>query len=222
MFQPDGSASLEEKVYLSLEEQIISQKLRPGEAVTEMKLSRELGVSRTPVREALQRLDREGLIKLIPNKGAVVLGISEQDLIDIYKIRMRLEGLAARIAAEKKDEALCHELSDNVDLTGFYMAKGDIEKVKNLDSEFHDIIYRCCESRMLGKTLSELHRYIASYRKLSLAVSGRIDRSLAEHKEIYDAIAKGNADAADALMSEHVERALENLLKIINKNEKDK
>ena len=75
---------------------------------------------------------------------------------------------------------------------------------------------------MLGKTLSELHRYIASYRKLSLAVSGRIDRSLAEHKEIYDAIAKGNADAADELMSKHVERALENLLKIINKNEKDK
>ena len=222
MFQPDGSASLEEKVYLSLEEQIISQKLRPGEAVTEMKLSRELGVSRTPVREALQRLDREGLIKLIPNKGAVVLGISEQDLIDIYKIRMRLEGLAARIAAEKRDEAFCRELGDNVDLTGFYMAKGDIEKVKNLDSEFHDIIYRCCESRMLGKTLSELHRYIASYRKLSLAVSGRIDRSLEEHKEIYDAIASGNADAADELMSKHVERALENLLKIINKNEKDK
>ena len=222
MFQPDGSASLEEKVYLSLEEQIISQKLRPGESVTEMKLSRELGVSRTPVREALQRLDREGLIKLIPNKGAVVLGITEQDLIDIYKIRMRLEGLAARIAAEKRDEAFCRELCDNVDLTGFYMAKGDIEKVKNLDSEFHDIIYRSCDSRMLGKTLSELHRYIASYRKLSLAASGRIDRSLSEHKEIYDAIAAGNADAADALMSEHVERALENLLKIINKNVKDK
>ncbi len=222
MFQPDGSASLEEKVYLSLEEQIISQKLRPGEAVTEMKLSRELGVSRTPVREALQRLDREGLIKLIPNKGAVVLGISEQDLIDIYKIRMRLEGLAARIAAEKRESSLCRELGDNIDLTGFYMAKGDIEKVKNLDSEFHDIIYRSCESRMLGKTLSELHRYIASYRKLSLAVSGRIDHSLAEHKEIYEAISGGNADEADALMSEHVERALDNLLQIINKDEKDK
>ena len=216
MFQPDGSSSLEEKVYLSLEEQIISQKLRPGESVTEMKLSRELGVSRTPVREALQRLDREGLIKLIPNKGAVVLGISEQDLIDIYKIRMRLEGLAARIAAEKRDEELCRELHDNVELTEFYMTKGNIEKVKNLDSEFHDIIYRCCESRMLGKTLSELHRYIASYRKLSLAVSGRIDRSLSEHREIYEAIVGGNADAADALMSKHVERALENLLQIIN------
>lgn len=222
MFQSDGSASLEEKVYLSLEEQIISQKLRPGEAVTEMKLSRELGVSRTPVREALQRLDREGLIKLIPNKGAVVLGISEQDLIDIYKIRMRLEGLAARIAAEKTDTEFCRLLGDNVDLTEFYMEKGDIEKVKNLDSEFHDIIYRSCESRMLGKTLSELHRYISSYRKLSLAVDGRIEKSLAEHREIYDAIVRGDAPAADELTSEHVARALENLLKIINKDGKDK
>ena len=221
MFQPDGKASLEEKVYASLEEQIISQKLRPGEAVTEMKLSRELGVSRTPVREALQRLDREGLIKLIPNKGAVVLGISEQDLIDIYKIRMRLEGLAARIAAEKKNEDFCRRLSDNIDLTGFYMAKGDIEKVKDLDSEFHDIIYRSCESRMLGKTLSELHRYIASYRKLSLAADGRIEKSLSEHREIYDAIVNGEADAADALTSEHVARALENLLEIISKKGKD-
>ena len=222
MFQPDGSASLEEKVYLTLEEQIISQKLRPGESITEMKLSRELGVSRTPVREALQRLDREGLIKLVPNKGAVVLGISEKDLIDIYKIRMRLEGLATSIAAEKRDPEFCRELCDNVDLTGFYMAKGDIEKVKNLDSEFHDIIYRSCESRMLGKTLSELHRYIASYRKLSLAVDGRIERSLSEHREIYDAIVRGDAAAADALMSEHVALALENLLKIINEDGKDK
>jgi DNA-binding GntR family transcriptional regulator len=222
MFQPDGSSSLEEKVYLSLEEQIISQKLRPGEAVTEMKLSRELGVSRTPVREALQRLDREGLIKLIPNKGAVVLGISEQDLIDIYKIRMRLEGLAARIAAEKKDVEFCRQLGDNIDLTGFYMAKGDIEKVKDLDSEFHDIIYRSCESRMLGKTLSELHRYIASYRKLSLAVDGRIEKSLSEHREIYDAIVNGKADEADTLTCEHVASALENLLEIISKKGKDK
>ena len=102
------------------------------------------------------------------------------------------------------------------------MAKGDIEKVKDLDSEFHDIIYRSCESRMLGKTLSELHRYIASYRKLSLAADGRIERSLSEHREIYDAIVNGEADAADALTSEHVARALENLLEIISKKGKDK
>ncbi len=221
MFQPDGAASLEEKVYLALEEQILSGKFLAGESITEMKLSRAMGVSRTPVREALQRLDREGLIKLVPNKGAVVLGISEEDLIDIYKIRMRLEGLAARIAAENTDEELCRLLCDNVDLTAFYMEKGNIEKVKDLDSSFHDIIYSSCRSRMLCKTLSELHRYIASYRKLSLAVDGRLERSLEEHREIYEAIAAGNGDSADTLMSAHVERALQNLLTIINQGRKD-
>lgn len=215
MFQPDGASTLEEKVYNILEDQILSQKLRAGDSVTEMKLSKELGVSRTPVREALQRLDREGLIKLRPNKGAVVVGISERDLIDIYKIRMRLEGLAARIAAENADETLIRQLSDNIELTEFYMSKGNIEKLKDLDSDFHDIIYGYCQSRILGKTLSELHRYIVCYRKLSLSVKGRLERSLAEHREIVEAIKKGDAEGADSLMSAHVELALSNLLTII-------
>ena len=220
MFQADGALSLEEKVYTTLEQQILSGEFKEGESLTEVKLAKALGVSRTPVREALQRLDREGLIKLVPNKGAIVLGISEKDLIDIYKIRMRLEGLAARIAAENANEELRRNLTENVDLTSFYMQKGNIEKLKDLDSDFHDIIYRSCESRMLGKTLSELHRYISSYRKLSLASEGRLKNSLEEHREICEAIEKGNADAADSLMSAHVERALTNLLKILQNSER--
>lgn len=217
MFQENGNSSLEEKVYKTLEDQILSQKLTAGEAVTEMKLSAELGVSRTPVREALQRLDREGLIKLIPNKGAFVIGISEKDLIDIYMIRMRLEGLAARITAEKADESTVRHLRENTELTEFFISKGNVERVKDLDSDFHDIIYRACESRMLCKTLSELHRYIASYRKLSLTVEGRIEKSFEEHKQICDAIEKKDMENADRLMSRHVEHALDNLLSIIQK-----
>ena len=215
MFQPDGASTLEEKVYNILEDQILSQKLRAGDSVTELKLSKELGVSRTPVREALQRLDREGLIKLRPNKGAVVVGISEQDLIDIYKIRTRLEGLAARIASENSDEDLIRRLSDNIELTEFYMAKDNIEKLKDLDSDFHDIIYGYCQNRILSKTLADLHRYIVCYRKLSLSVKGRLERSLSEHREIFEAIKKGDSEAADRLMSEHVECALSNLLAIL-------
>ena len=215
MFQPDGASTLEEKVYNILEDQILSQKLRAGDSVTELKLSKELGVSRTPVREALQRLDREGLIKLRPNKGAVVVGISEQDLIDIYKIRTRLEGLAARIASENSDEDLIRRLSDNIELTEFYMAKDNIEKLKDLDSDFHDIIYGYCQNRILSKTLADLHRYIVCYRKLSLSGKGRLERSLSEHREIFEAIKKGDSEAADRLMSEHVECALSNLLAIL-------
>ena len=217
MFRENGNSSLEEKVYKTLEDQILSHNLTAGEAVTEMKLSAELGVSRTPVREALQRLDREGLIKLIPNKGAFVIGISEKDLIDIYMIRMRLEGLAARITAEKADESTVRHLRENTELTEFFISKGNVERVKDLDSDFHDIIYRACESRMLCKTLSELHRYIASYRKLSLTVEGRIEKSFEEHKQICDAIEKKYMENADRLMSRHVEHALDNLLSIIQK-----
>lgn len=217
MFQENGNSSLEEKVYKTLEDQILSQKLTAGEAVTELKLSAELGVSRTPVREALQRLDREGLIKLIPNKGAFVIGISEKDLIDIYMIRMRLEGLAARITAEKADDSTVRHLRENTELTEFFISKGNVERVKDLDSDFHDIIYRACESRMLCKTLSELHRYIASYRKLSLTVEGRIEKSFEEHKQICDAIENKDMENADRLMSRHVEHALDNLLSIIQK-----
>lgn len=217
MFQENGNSSLEEKVYKTLEDQILSQKLTAGEAVTELKLSAKLGVSRTPVREALQRLDREGLIKLIPNKGAFVIGISEKDLIDIYMIRMRLEGLAARITAEKADESTVRHLRENTELTEFFISKGNVERVKDLDSDFHDIIYRACESRMLCKTLSELHRYIASYRKLSLTVEGRIEKSFEEHKQICDAIENKDMENADRLMSRHVEHALDNLLSIIQK-----
>ena len=202
MFQENGNSSLEEKVYKTLEDQILSQKLTAGEAVTELKLSAELGVSRTPVREALQRLDREGLIKLIPNKGAFVIGISEKDLIDIYMIRMRLEGLAARITAEKADESTVRHLRENTELTEFFISKGNVERVKDLDSDFHDIIYRACESRMLCKTLSELRR---------------IEKSFEEHKQICDAIEKKDMENADRLMSRHVEHALDNLLSIIQK-----
>ncbi len=217
MFQQNGATSLEEKVYRALEDKILTRELSPGEAVTESALSKALGVSRTPVREAIARLDREGLIKLIPNKGAYVVGISEKDLVDIYMIRTRLEGLAARLCAEKKDKGIAAELAENIELTEFYISKGNIEKVKDLDSAFHDIIYRACESRMLSNTLSGLHRYIASYRKLSLTVEGRIQKSLDEHREICYAIEKGDAVGADKLMSAHVERALENLLTIIKK-----
>ena len=95
------TSSLEERVYGELEEAILSGEFKSGEALTELSLSEKLGVSRTPVRSAIHRLAEEGLIAITPNRGAVVIGVTEQDLIDIYKIRIRLEGLAAAMAATK-------------------------------------------------------------------------------------------------------------------------
>ncbi len=209
--------SLEQSVYLRLEEEILNGELKKGDTVTETSLSSRLGVSRTPIRAALHRLSEEGLIRLEPNRGATVLGVSESDLLDIYSIRMRLEGLAAAEASKKISEDDLSELRDSVELSEFYINKKDTEHLKELDTKFHEIIYRASANMRLDKTLSELHRNIRVYRKLSLSVGTRFERSVAEHREILSAIEKKNSAEADRLMTEHIKAALDNLICAVEK-----
>ena len=204
--------SLEEQVFSCLEEEILTGKLTRGTSLGEIALSERLGVSRTPVRAALARLSEDGLIESIANKGSVVVGITREDLIDIYRIRMRLEGLASLIASEKISPEGLKILKESVELSEFYISKKDTERLKELDSEFHETIYRETGNRLLCKTLSELHRKIKTYRKLSLNVPGRLEKSVMEHREIYEAIATGDGSLADRLTSLHIERALKNML----------
>ena len=209
----DGlSASLEEKVFLTLEEEILAGELEKGDSLTEIALSKRLGVSRTPIRGALHRLKEDGLVEIAPNKGAVVLGVDKDDLIDIYKVRNRLEGLASASAAKSISKEDLEKLRESVELSEFYISRGDTEKVKELDTAFHQMIYKSSGNRQLESILTELHRKIKTYRKLSLSVSGRIEKSIAEHREILRAIENGDAELADALTSRHIERALENLV----------
>lgn len=214
MIIDSGAKSLEEQVFNSLEEEILTGKLKKGDTLGEIPLSKRLGVSRTPIRAALHRLAEEGLIEIAPNKGAVVIGVGKEELVDIYKIRMRLEGLASREAALKISEEDKKKLCDSVELSEFYIGKQDTEHLKELDSRFHNIIYKASGNRLLCKTLSELHRNIKVYRKLSLTVSDRLEKSVEEHREILNAILAGDADTADALTFRHVEAALENLLAV--------
>ena len=206
------SPSLEEHVYERLEEEILSGELERGRALTEIALSKRLGVSRTPVRGALHRLSEDGLVEITPNRGAVVVGINAEDLVDIYNIRMRLEGLASALTASRITKEELAAIEDTVDLAEFYIKKKDTEHLKELDTAFHSAIYRASGSRLLAKTLSELHKKIKSYRKLSLSVPGRLERSVMEHREILKAIAEGDSERADKLTSLHIERALENML----------
>ena len=211
------TASLEEQVTETLEAEILTGKLAAGASLTEQSLSVRLGVSRTPIRAALHTLAEEGLINLIPNKGAVVVGVTREDLIDIYRIRMRLEGLASALAAQRISPEELATLHESVELAEFYISKNDAEHLKELDTQFHAIIYRASGNRMLNKTLSELHRNITSYRKMSLAVPGRLERSVGEHREILAAIEERDAERADRLTSAHVEAALENMLTTADK-----
>lgn len=205
--------SLEERVFATLEEDILAGKYARGEALGEKMLSDQLGVSRTPVRAALARLAEEGLIESVANKGSVVIGITKEDIVGIYQIRMRLEGLASLLAAERISEEDLSVLLESVELAEFYIERKNTEKLKELDSQFHETIYKAAENQQLCKTLSELHRKIKRYRKLALNVPGRLEMSVAEHREIYEAIASKNGKLADNLTSVHVERALNNMLK---------
>ena len=209
-----NAKSLEESVYLTLEEEILSGKLKKGDSLTETALSSRLGVSRTPLRAAMHRLAEEGLIEVVANRGAVVVGIGDEELVDIYKIRIRLEGLASAEATKRINEDDLKKLRDSVELSEFYISKQDAEHLKELDSEFHSIIYKVSGNRLLCKTLTELHRNIQFYRKRSLAVADRLEKSVAEHREILSAIERGDAEAADRLTSAHVEAALNNLLSV--------
>ena len=214
------SASLEEKVFSTLEEEILAGELKKGESLTEIALSKRLGVSRTPIRGALHRLKEDGLVEITPNRGAFVLGIDKDDLVDIYKVRNRLEGLASASAAKSISKEALTKLRESVELSEFYINRGDTEKVKELDTAFHQLIYRASGNRQLELILTELHRKIKTYRKLSLSVSGRIERSISEHREILIAIEKRDAEMADALTSRHIERALENVIFALGSEEK--
>lgn len=215
MIVDNNAKSLEESVYLTLEEEILDGRLKKGDTLAEVALSKRLGVSRTPLRSALHRLAEEGLVELIPNRGAIVVGVTAEDLINIYKIRMRLEGLASREAARLISSEDKERLLNTVELSEFYLKKKDAERIKELDSEFHNIIYRASGSRLLHKTLSELHRNIKAYRKMSLSVPDRLEHSIEEHRGILSAIVSGNEDEADRLTSLHIEAAINNLLSVV-------
>ena len=207
------SPSLEEQVYRKLEEDILTSKIEIGTALTELSLTKQLGVSRTPVRTALHRLAEEGLVSITPNKGAVVVGVSREDLIAAYQIRTRLEGLASRLCAENISSEELSELAESLELQEFYISRCDTEHLPELDTKFHYIIYKASGNRPLLKILGELHKNIKMYRKRSLSVPGRLEESVKEHREIYEAIAKGDAEMADSLTSRHIRCALENILK---------
>ena len=204
--------SLEESAYLALEEDICAGTILPGEFLIETALSSKLGISRTPLRGAIHRLAEEGLVELIPNRGARVIGVTEKDLIDIYTIRMRLEGLAAATAAERITAEDKEALTEAVELAEFYVQKNNPEKIKELDTSFHSTIYKASGIRHLNKILSDLHRSIRAYRKLSLTVPARIVPSVEEHRQMLEAILAGNSAEAERLAVEHVKAALNNLL----------
>lgn len=212
MILDSDNSSLRIQVFNAIEDAILNGEYKDGESLSELKISSELGVSRTPVREALMRLENEGLVKNIPNKGAVVVGVTEKDIEDIYAIRIRIEGLAANLAASNINEDELRALEKIADLQEFYLYKNDIEQIFELDSDFHKIIYEASRSRPLRFMLTNFHNYIKHARDISVNAQGRAEKTVAEHRAILEAIRKGDSLLAESLTAEHITNAKNNFL----------
>lgn len=204
--------SLADQIFEQLERNILSGVYARGEIFTETHLSEQLGVSRTPIREALRRLEQEHLIE-VSTKGAVIIGISKKDICDMYEIRIRTEGLASKLAAENITDEGKKELLDIVELQDFYVEKGDADNIKNMDSKFHEAIYRLSESTAIYDTLHPLHKKVIKYRKAAVQNSGRAAQSVDEHKAICNAVIQGNAELAETLTIQHIKNAKANIEK---------
>lgn len=205
------TVSLADQIYEQLENDIITGIYPRGEILTEMKLVEQLGVSRTPIREALRRLEQERLIK-DTGKGSIVLGITLEDMIDIMDIRQRLEGLAAYYAAKNMTPEGLERLRQLNDLQDFYYTRNDAERQSQMDDLFHDAIYELSRRTVIHDTLQPLHRKTMRFRKISLEDPARLGLSIQEHKDIFAAMADGNAELAEELTVKHIVNAKNNMI----------
>lgn len=207
------SISIADQVFTQLENDILSGKYPKGEILTELRLSNELGVSRTPVREAVRRLQQEQLIEE-SGKGSVVRGISLEDTLDMYDIRLSVESAAAGRAAERISDEELKEMKDLLELQRFYIEKNDgdnTDKIRNLDSGFHELLYKASGSTVYYNILSGLHRKISKFRRVSISRHTRAVSSLSEHEAIYEALKNHDRDAAADLTRLHIQNARNSL-----------
>ena len=205
--------SLRGRVFQTLREDILSGKYQEHEELKEVAIGEELGVSRTPVREAFRQLELEGLIQIIPNKGAYVTGITAKDVKPIYMIRSLLEGLCARLATEKITKEQMEEMEENIYLADFHAQKGHMDQMAELDNRFHDILYEACDSKLLEHTLKDYHEYVLRVRQKTLSTNTRGRASNDEHRQIMEAIKAGDADRAEKLANQHMINAYDNMVK---------
>ena len=205
------TVSLADQVFEKLENDIITGVYARGEILTELQLVEKLGVSRTPIREALRRLEQERLVEE-SGKGTVVLGITVEDLVDIMSIRERIEGLAAYYATKNLTEEGMQQLCSINQLQEFYYQQHDIEHLRQMDDAFHDTIYELSGRTVLRDTLFPLHKKAQRYRRISIEDDRRLACSIEEHRQIFQAIISGKAEQAEQLIRQHITNAKENMI----------
>lgn len=210
----DDNYSLGSRVFHKIREGILSGKYAVNEELKEKNIGDELGVSRTPVREALRQLELEGLVSIIPNKGAYVVGLSQKDIRDIYEMRSLLEGLCAKWAAENITNEQLEELEENIFLSEFHAKKENWEQMVELDNRFHEILYLASGSKELKHVLTDYHQYVQRVRKITLGGSERVKKSTEEHKIIVQALRTHDPKKAQDAAKTHIRNTVANMDKI--------
>jgi DNA-binding GntR family transcriptional regulator len=189
----------------ALREAILEGNLKPGERLIERDIAAKLGISRTPVREAIRKLELEGLVTQVPGKGVVVAKISFEEVIEIYHIRAVLEGLAARLAAEKINEQIRNNLRMLISKMQIAIRDDHQDMMITLNTEFNELIYESAGSPRLYQMLSNMAEYVQKFAQTGYRWPGRIAEATKEHEQIASAIIAGNGELAEKFAIAHIE-----------------
>ncbi len=198
---------LRDIVYDSIKESILMGDIQQGQRLMETHIAEEIGVSRTPVREAIRKLELEGLVVMVPRRGAYVAEISLDEVIDVFEIRAALESLAAELASKRITENEMQKLKDILIKEEEQADNNNVSRFIELDTEFHEILFMASRNKRLSQIINNLREHIQRYRTISLAYKGRMSVALKEHQDIMDALENGKERDVGALARKHIESA---------------
>lgn len=214
----DEFLPLRDVVFNTLRNAILTGDFEPGEKLMEIKLAEKLGVSRTPIREAIRRLELEGLVVISPRKSAEVASITKEDLTDVLEVRRVLESLAMDLACQNAGEDIIKELESNLVKFKNAIKKNDITEIATTDVEFHDTIYRATGNKRLVQILNNLREQMYRYRLEYIKDKATRETLIVDHRMIIDALKEKDAEKAKAAMLQHIDAqkktVLENLRKM--------
>ena len=195
---------LREVVFLKLRQAILQGEMQPGERLMEIQLANMLGVSRTPVREAIRKLELEGLVKMIPRRGAEVASITEKDMRDVLEVRTTLEDLAVALACERISKSQVIQLKEANKLFDKAVESGDVFGIVDADVRFHDIIYKSTNNLRLMQMLNNLREQLYRYRLEYIKNESSHKTLIKEHNKLIEYIENGDKEKAGELIREHI------------------
>lgn len=210
-----SNLSLVNQAYKELKRIILEYRVPLGGKLNEGELAAALGISRTPVREAINRLEKEGLVQIFPQRGAFVVRFSEKDVFELFLIRENLEGLAARLAAERINEENLVKLESCIQGFQEPFTEKDVQRYGKEDFRFHQTIVAISDAQRLIKMISTLYDHIRIFRLTTLGLSSRMKTSLAEHRLLIEAFQRRDSEQAEQMMRQHIHHVREGVMENI-------